>query len=381
MKQSTIYSPTKDLEKTIKIIENVFSDYSIDNQGDKLVISEKKFLSKNEIRFSFMTKNKDKEKFNQHIMGMHNFFEQINTENKDVQKKLLIQIKVLNLSIGIMSDKDMSEKTYNKIFEVAKEIDGFVFNPTGLYDYNNQLVLNTEGQSQVKDIKVTADNSLLDDHVKQSPLGEARKKRSEEILKSKNIPFVDHLPVIIGDEDVKIRSEEDIAKRAVALQMVAVKAEGLEKEILQKIINDFKASDFFTEKEKGFIENENPTEQERANFGWQYECYWVMLWALGYIENLDYPDHICDVPKAVGILKEAGSFENFLKKATLKKSEKILDEADLIYRYDWACVNARIKGEEAPGNLDSGVVVERHRALNWLINYMDQDWDNVSTDT
>jgi len=27
------------------------------------------------------------------------------------------------------------------------------------------------------------------------------------------------------------------------------------------------------------------------------------------------------------------------------------------------------------------IIVERHRALNWLIRYMNQDWDDVTTDT
>ena len=51
----------------------------------------------------------------------------------------------------------------------------------------------------------------------------------------------------------------------------------------------------------------------------------------------------------------------------MRNIEEILDEADLIYRYNWACVNARIKGENAPAGLDSEVVFERHWGLNWLI--------------
>jgi hypothetical protein len=32
-------------------------------------------------------------------------------------------------------------------------------------------------------------------------------------------------------------------------------------------------------------------------------------------------------------------------------------------------------------DLHPGVAQERHHALNWLIGYMDQEWDKVSTDT
>ena len=59
----------------------------------------------------------------------------------------------------------------------------------------------------------------------------------------------------------------------------------------------------------------------------------------------------------------------------------ILDQADLIYRYHWAVVDARINGQDAPAGLNSGVVLERHYALNWLIGYFDQAWDDISTDT
>lgn len=73
--------------------------------------------------------------------------------------------------------------------------------------------------------------------------------------------------------------------------------------------------------------------------------------------------------------------KKFIANAHLRQLSEILDQTDFIYRYDWATVNARIKKLTAPAGLDAGVVMERHRALNWLIGYMNQDWDNVTTDT
>jgi len=70
-----------------------------------------------------------------------------------------------------------------------------------------------------------------------------------------------------------------------------------------------------------------------------------------------------------------------LKKAKLRPQSELLDAADLIYRYHWAVVNARTKNEAGPANLDSGVVMERHYVLNWLIQNGNQEWDNISTDT
>lgn len=51
-------------------------------------------------------------------------------------------------------------------------------------------------------------------------------------------------------------------------------------------------------------------------------------------------------------------------------------------RYDWACVDARVKGEETPVSLDGGVVMERHYAFNWLIGAGDgAEWDEIQPTT
>lgn len=55
----------------------------------------------------------------------------------------------------------------------------------------------------------------------------------------------------------------------------------------------------------------------------------MLLWALGFVEDLFFPDHICDVPASAG--------------------------------------------------MDGGVVMERHRALNWLIS--GDEWDEVDLST
>jgi len=208
----------------------------------------------------------------------------------------------------------------------------------------------------------------------------ARKEKSIAQLKQKNVPTIQHLPVIEDSQSAKKRTKEAIAHRAIALCLVAVKGEGLEQAIVEKLTMQYGAQDYFTPKEKEFIGNSSPTQQDRAQFSWQYEGYWVMLWALGYVETLDCPDKVCDVQKAVKFL-HGKTTEEFIANAKLRDFSEILDAADLIYRYDWAAVNARVKNLALPAGLDGGVVMERHHALNWLIGYMNQEWDDVTTDT
>lgn len=222
-------------------------------------------------------------------------------------------------------------------------------------------------------------------HIKQqeskvSAEAQSRKERSIAILKSEKVPFIEHLPLIETEAESTRRTTEQVATRAMALCIVAVKGEGLEQKIIDELIDEYELASAFTPKEKEFISNPDPNQQERVQFAWRYECYWVMLWALGYVDTLERPDKICDVKVAISLLRDNGR-DGFLKNARLRPQSEILDAADLIYRYHWAVVDTRIKELDAPAGLDAGIVLERHYALNWLMGYMDQAWDDVSTDT
>ncbi|HER2209480.1 TPA: DUF4272 domain-containing protein, partial [Streptococcus pyogenes] len=97
--------------------------------------------------------------------------------------------------------------------------------------------------------------------------------------------------------------------------------------------------------------------------------------------ELGAPVNLCNVGQDVGYLQQCDDVEAFVAGAQFRAKSEILDAADLIYRYNWVCVDSRVKEQTPPAGLNGGVAYERHRALNWLICYMDQDWDDVRTDT
>ncbi len=208
----------------------------------------------------------------------------------------------------------------------------------------------------------------------------ARKRRSIAKLKREAVPTMAQLPLLPDSTEVKRRTCEEVAQRAIALCMVAIKGEGIESEILNVIIEKFGAKRFMSPAEMKFIENDDPTAQDRINFTWHYECLWVLLWALGYIKRLERPDAICEARKAVSFFLDLDPAK-FIRESRLRDLTKLLDQADLIYRYDWAVVDARVKGQDSPAALDGGVVRERHYAFNWLMGCMDQEWDDIRTDT
>lgn len=208
----------------------------------------------------------------------------------------------------------------------------------------------------------------------------ARKLRSEARLRAEGVPFILHLPGIETEDEAAIRGVEEVARRAMALLVVAAKGVIFDQGLAEAMVAYLGVRDDFTPDERAFLWGAATTEQDRVNAAYRFESAWVLLWALGYVPELDRPDRPCDGQAALAFPRERGA-ERFIADARLRPAGELLDAADLAYRYSWATTDARIKGREAPAGLDPGVVYERHYALNWLIGYMGQDWDDVSTDT
>lgn len=235
---------------------------------------------------------------------------------------------------------------------------------------------NNHSASQTPGISVPAE------HVAPTPDQLARRNRSEAYCKAHGVPIYTNPNSFFSDAEAQVetRTKDEVADRALALMYIGLKSEGLEQKYLDQIDHDFHISAKLSPAEKLYVTAANPTKQQTVDAGWRYEDLHIMLWALGFVDSLNYPASMCDVAADSKIIHGLTEQE-FKQKAKLRSKKEILDQSDLILRLDWACVDARTKKQPAPGNLDKGVVYERHYALNWLIKYAGQSWDDVSTDT
>ena len=214
-----------------------------------------------------------------------------------------------------------------------------------------------------------------------------RKQESIARLIENSIPYIEHLPVIESVDEACIRSAEEIAKRAITCLLTIQVACDINnnhydletKDFFIGLLNQYAVADQLTAKETAIL-NGQASPQDVINMMWKYESYWILLWALGIVDELKYPDQVADCDFAIQAVSSCDSFETFMQKTKLRDIEQILDEADLIYRYDWACVEARLKQQSTPASLNASVVLERHAALNWLIQY-DADWDQPDVNT
>src|SRR5215467_2387428 len=161
-----------------------------------------------------------------------------------------------------------------------------------------------------------------------------RAKGTEAILRAQGVPINPSLPVIMTEERSKRRTTDEVAYRTLGLLVVAVKGESMDQAFVDYLVREYGLEPHLTRKERAFIENESPSDQDRTNFIWRYEAAWTLLWALGYVDGLGKPEATCDVPQAVTFVK-GKTAEQFIAGANLRPLARILDQADLIYRYDW----------------------------------------------
>ena len=214
-----------------------------------------------------------------------------------------------------------------------------------------------------------------------------RRLKSETFCKSKKIPIYKNPNSLFvePEEKVTIRTKDEIVDRAIALCYLELKSEKADKKMLADFDKRYNVMPKLTTREKEFALTDNPTQQQMTDANWRAESYHIMLWTLGYIDNLKYPNEVCNISEDVKYLFSKTEKE-FRNKSKLRGKTEILDQADLILRLHWACVNEQLKPVARPSkedmlDLDKSVVFERHHSLNWLINYMNQEWDNITTDT
>ncbi|KQO20574.1 hypothetical protein ASF10_15975 [Flavobacterium sp. Leaf82] len=405
----TIYSHQLGLERIKEIIQsnipNVKFSGSKDDDGSDILeleikggilsSSQKLVISYRERAVpSYQIPEIDDSDLTANLKGLYGFVDSLPTVNEKVKDLFLHKILTLNSEFTIIQEKGELKEVQTIIKNIAKELDAVLFvQPDSVIsksdrqhflDKNLDLIIDTEGNCEIDTLDVKIDSVYYDaDQNELTEDQELRKEKSERILEENNIKINRNLPCIESEEETTLRTPKEIAQRVCALAVVNLVAfNSISPEEATEYLQNYKLWDFTTEKEKEFLAN--PTDDKKANESWKCEGIWVLIWALKKIETLGFPDEFCDLENIdpddypVGQDKDPNVFIDSI--VSIRSKSEILDVNDLYYRFNWACVDERINGREIEG-INPGIVYERQYALNWLINYMEQDWDYITCDT
>lgn len=219
-------------------------------------------------------------------------------------------------------------------------------------------------------------------------LNRYRQKRSEQMMRKRGISFSTDSP-LWQDDQVKLRTPEEVAKRALilyALQGVIwfeqpekvshwVQTEGLWSAITPAEMPLFTLP----------VSDIDPAEKawgqkayQSHAFTWRVEALWALLWIMGKVDKLPWPQERCDGGEIRGCVPELGeSLAPFVQSASFRPVSEIMDEADLTFRLYTSLMESYTREQELPDNLEPGVVAERLVAFDWVLQYSNREWDHI----
>ncbi len=396
-----LFCPEPDPKKALDRIGELFQ---IETVGDRNHIT----LCQDDMEIILLSASPDEEGENgqyakEQLQGVAGYVYQNQTEQLEIKRNLFYHLRQCKSLIQIVYSFDSASpaETAEKekqvkapLFDITEQLQGVITFGDGMSLQNSrgQVILNKEGKSEL-DWYLPAERPVPEDWAKDAPAESVKRRdKSMTLLREKRIYVTPWLPLLHERAEEPGRTVEEVCRRAAALLIVSLYSEcrvgdhlSYEKarEFVDPIIESYGAEEsFFSPEEWAYLNDPNSDEKTQIQYAWQYENLWVMEWALGLTDDLFWPTRICDVPQSVRMMREYPSMAELAAAARPRPRKELLDQADLIYRIHWACVDARVMNMPAPQELEEGVVMERHRALFWLAGCDGmRGWDDVDLST
>jgi hypothetical protein len=211
----------------------------------------------------------------------------------------------------------------------------------------------------------------------------ARKARTEQAMAERGLDVPKHLPPVLGDDEMRPRDADEIHGRAQALVVVSERAislrdgDPLPVDLLRQRLPQ--AFEHLSPDEQAFLALDEPRTEQIARFGWQCECTHVLAWVLGLLDTLPFPSTICNGGEVTHAI--LASAERTAPRLRMRSPAEVLDQLDLHVRLHWLTTEARLGRRAAIAGVEPGVVLERHRVLNWLVRFEDAAWDDIDMPT
>lgn len=212
---------------------------------------------------------------------------------------------------------------------------------------------------------------------------EFRKIASETLLHKRGIRINLQLPEIESNDEVRLRSADELLRRIVALWAVVGAAQQCGSTYFGEYIVHHKMESWLSHRERNFLFSGARTEEECQQFAARHEALFFLAWSAGLVKKIDIPSGESSLKTLQHLFPTEMEDASRLQTAMLPRSKGMLmNWADLLYRLHWAVRHASLIGKPTPANLHAVAVQEWHQAANWMIRYDDEeDWDLVGTDT
>ena len=219
---------------------------------------------------------------------------------------------------------------------------------------------------------------------------EQRKDASELQLHKRGIRINVQLHVIESDEEVNLRSRQDVLQRLLALWAVAGAAQARDCLPFRHYLEAHQLMSVLSAREQAFLCSLAPSEDDYQEFSQRSEALYFLAWCAGLTNNISVaatPSNLKNILKQFPLpcpaAQEAPKAPDQLSAALhLRSKSAIMDWSDLLYRLHWEVRHSQLTGRPCPASVNASAVREWHQAANWICQYEEENnWDLVSTET
>ena len=201
------------------------------------------------------------------------------------------------------------------------------------------------------------------------------RERSLAIASKAGLSISTTLPLL--EEDVRARSQDETVTRLLCLHATAAASYGFDVAKTLDWLRKERLDALLTDTERRFLEQ---GEGDPKYFQLQVEGMWALAWTLSLVPQFDFWRE-CDnnFVTILPNLKTGDSGAELRLKSQMRSIDDLVSACDLAYCLHWAVRQAELDGKQPPAGLKPYDLVERRRALEWLLN--NECWDDVSLDT
>ena len=183
-----------------------------------------------------------------------------------------------------------------------------------------------------------------------------------------------------GELELKARTSDEVAKRALALLAMVSRVHESNTEDLYKWVANNKIDNYFTAREEAIFYQEELSHGEKVEYSWKAESLVSLLWSLNIIDPYPSLNSQADIYSYKNVLDAINDPLSFLSLAKLRSIKEIEDKESELYHQHWRVRDAELFNKPIPPELDPGIVYERRYGLSWVVGWGD-GWEDVPTDT
>lgn len=193
--------------------------------------------------------------------------------------------------------------------------------------------------------------------------------------RSLGVDVMDALPLL--GPGMAPRRVEQVARRMLAMQAVVRVANGVAPVGALQWLWHERAITALTASEARFLRKRIG---EPRRFRVLVEGLWALAWAMSLVKGPDFcRPRDDDLDALMPLVAVADSGAAFRGRLMPRPVSDLVAACDLSYCLHWALVEEALRPTRRAGKLDPDMVVERRRALEWLLSR--RSWGNVVMDT